>query len=88
MIVITVREQGELPTRAAVYRLALNVPDGIREALILRYGELANVAWDGGGAKAWPTVPGTYRADVEPHALLPRRVVVSIKEQGELFGGK
>lgn len=86
MIVITVREQGELPTRAAVYRLALNVPEGIREALVLRYGELANVVWDGGGPRLWPSVPGTYRATVEPHALLPRQVVVSIKEQGELFG--
>lgn len=84
---IIVREEGETPTRA--FRTQSNDPleRAVELALFTRYGELAKCRWDMSDAGG-PKAPGTYSARVEPFALLERRVVVTVNEQGELFGGR
>lgn len=84
MIHITLREMGETPTQAQRQTYRMPLEKAVDLAIACRYGEFARVVWDTGSGEG-PKHGGTYRAMIEPIALLPRRVVVVIGEQGELF---
>lgn len=80
VLLVTIRDVGRgMRSKTEHVFHDLSIPEAVQRAVVIRY-------WDSSGELDEPVVDvGTHRRTVRRQALLDRRVVIRVREQGELF---